>query len=264
MDQRGARSARAGPTHAQLALGLVLTLALVLAGCAETHLVNNPALGERPTVFARLTQMPLIESPAPGGGPLVVLYTGDNGWAPFDRQLAKQFNAAGLPVVGVSTLIYFVKPRRPSGAAADLAALIDHYGRLWNRSEVILIGYSYGGDTLPLITRALPASVRARVRLLVLISPSDYGDLTFRGYSWFDLHTGAARPIEPALKALGGLKVLCIHAEHDPRQACDRTEAPGLARAKIGGNHWYKGHEAEVADMILKAAEPKAASTPAQ
>jgi type IV secretory pathway VirJ component len=264
MSRRDVRSARAGATQARLTLGLVLALHLVLAGCAETHLINNPALGEPPTVFTHLTQMPLIESPAPGTGPLVVLYTGDNGWAPFDRQLSRQFNASGLPVVGVSTLIYFVKPRRPSGAAADLAALIDHYGRLWKRSDVILIGYSYGGDTLPLITRALPASVRARVKLLVLISPSDYGDLTFRGYSWFDLHTGAARPIEPALRALGGLKVLCIHAEHDPRQACDRTQAPGLVRAQVGGYHWYKGHEAEVADLILRTAEPEAAKTPAQ
>jgi type IV secretory pathway VirJ component len=254
MDRRGAHSTRAG-----FALSIVLAMAVLLTGCAETHLAPLPSLTEPPVAFSRLTQMPLIEAPtATGDGPLVVLYTGDNGWAPFDRQLAVHLNAAGSPVVGVSTLIYFVKPRRPAGAAGDLAALIAHYSQLWNRREVILIGYSYGGDTLPLIARALPVDVLAKVRLLVLISPSDYGDLTFRGYSWFDLHTGAARPIAPALRALGGLPVLCIHAEHDPRQACDRTEAPNLTRAKIDTNHWYKGHEAEVADLILNAASETA------
>ena len=247
MTRRGAHLIRAG-----LTLSLV---GAVLTGCAETRLVSDPALAEPPAAFDRLTRIPLIEAPAAtGNGPLVVLYTGDNGWAPFDRQLAARLNAAGSPVVGVSTLIYFIKPRRPEGAAHDLATLIDYYSRAWNRREVVLAGYSYGGDTLPLIARALPAKTRARVSLLVLISPSDYGDLTFRGLSWFDLHTGAARPIAPALKALGGLPVLCIHAEHDPRQACDRTDAPNLTRVKIPGGHWYQGHEAELADLILKAA----------
>ena len=247
MIRRGARLIRAG-----LVLGLTAAL---LSGCAETHLVSNPTLAEAPSAFNRLTRMPLIEAPAASGdGPLVVLYTGDNGWAPFDRQLAARLNAAGSPVIGVSTLIYFIKPRRPAGAAHDLATLIDHYSRLWGRHEVVLAGYSYGGDTLPLIARALPAKTRAQISLLVLISPSDYGDLTFRGLSWFDLHTGAARPIAPALKALGGLPVLCIHAEHDPRQACDRTEALNFTRVMLAGNHRYPGHEGEVADLILKAA----------
>ncbi len=260
MNRRGLPSVRA-----ELVLSLVLSLAACLSGCAETHLAPLPGLIEPPVAFSRLTQMPLIEAPAAKGeGPLVVLYTGDNGWAPMDRQLAAHLNAAGSPVVGVSTLVYFVKPRRPSGAAADLAALIAHYSQLWSRREVILIGYSYGGDTLPLITRALSASVRAKVRLLVLISPSDYGDLTFRGYSWFDLHTGAARPIAPALRALGDLPVLCIHAEHDPRQACDRTKSPNLSRAKVGNDHWYKGHEAELADLILKTASSAAAAKSGQ
>ncbi len=254
MGRRGAQS-RTGRARVA-ALSLILALGVILADCAETQPRPLSGLVEPTVAFSRLTQMPLIEAPAAkGDGPLVVLYTGDNGWAPLDRQLAAHLNAAGSPVVGVSTLVYFVKPRRPRGAAADLAALIAHYSQLWNRREVILAGYSYGGDTLPLIARALPAQVRAKVRLLVLISPSDYGDLTFRGYSWFDLHTGAARPIAPALRALGSLPVLCIHAERDPRQACDRTEAPNLTRMKIGADHWYKGYEAELADLILSTAD---------
>ena len=247
MAWRGASMIRAG-------LGLVLAAGL-LSGCAETRLASQASLTESPTAFDRLTRMPLIEAPAAqGDGPLVVLYTGDNGWAAFDRNLAAHLNAAGSPVVGVSTLIYFFKPRRPAGAAQDLATLIDHYSRAWKRREIVLAGYSYGGDTLPLIASALPARARTQVSLLVLISPSDYGDLTFRGLSWFDMHTGAARPIAPALKKLGGLPVLCVHAEHDPRQACDRTESPGMIRASFPGGHHYEGHEGELASLILKAA----------
>jgi len=158
-------------------------------------------------------------------------------------------------VVTVSSLVYFFNGRSPKGAATDLVAVIAHYSRVWGRREVVLAGYSYGADDLPLIAQALPASVLAQVRLLVLISPAAQGDLTFRGASWFDLSTSDARPLAPALEKLSRIPMLCVHADHDPRQACDRFPVPGMTRTQIlGGGHHYIGHEAELADLILKAA----------
>ena len=93
---------------------------------------------------------------------------------------------------------------------------------------MVLAGYSYGGDDLPLIAQALPAQVLAQVRLLVLISPAAQGDMTFRGYSWFDLSTSAAMPLAPALAKLAGVPILCIHSARDPRQACDQLKVPGM------------------------------------
>jgi type IV secretory pathway VirJ component len=246
--------------------GLIAVLAVVLlsglvAGCAETRLMADSGLGDPPEVYAHLRQMPLIETPAAGtaSGPLVVLYTGDNGWAKFDHKFADRLAAAGAPVVGVSSLVYFLKGRTPKGAAADLTSLIAHYTRKWDRRDVVLIGYSYGGDDLPLIAQALSPSVLSRVRLLVLISPADEGDLTFRGASWFDLMTRDARPIAPALATLGDLPILCISSDHDPRQACDRLSGPRLMRSQIPGGHHYVGHASDVADLILKTAASAAA-----
>ena len=240
--------------------GCIISLAMALssvliAGCAETRLPVDTAIGDPPGVYGRVRNMPLVETPPPASappGPLVVLYTGDNGWAAFDHLFAARLAAQGAPVAGVSSLIYFLQPRTPRGAAADLSAAIAHYGRLWGRQDIVLAGYSYGGDTLPLVAQALPPAVLARVRLLVLISPSSRGDLTFRGYSWFDLWTAAARPLAPALAKLKGLPILCIHSDHDPRQACDRLLVAGMTRAEVPGGHHYVGHEAEVADLILK------------
>jgi len=246
---------------APAARGLLAVLGAALlsgpiSGCAETRLMAGAGLGDPPGVYSRLGKMPLIEVPAtaPADGPLVVLYTGDNGWAAFDRRFADRLAAKGAPTAGVSSLVYFLKGRSPQGAAADLAAIIAHYTRLWGRREVVLAGYSYGGDDLPLIAQALPTEVLARVRLLVLISPAFQGDLTFRGASWFDLSTSDARPLTPALEKLAGIPILCIHSVRDPRQACDRISVAGMTRAQILGGHHYVGHEAEMADLVLKAA----------
>ena len=241
--------------------GLILVLAVALmsalaAGCAETRLMADAGLGDPPGAFTQVKKMPLIEVPATAAaaGPLVVLYTGDDGWDTFDRLFTARLAANGAPTAAVSSLVSFFKGRSPKGAAADLAALIAHYPRLGGRRVVVLAGYSYGGDDLPLIAQALPAQVLAQVRLLVLISPADRGDLTFRGASWFDLATSDARPLAPALEKLAGIPILCVHSAPDPRQACDRLAIRGMTRSQVLGGHHYVGHEADVADLILKAA----------
>ena len=244
----------AGAARGRLAaLGVAL---LALAGCEETRLAAEATIGDPPGAYHHLKRMPIVEVPATGteSEPLVVLYTGDDGWDKFDRLFTARLAARGAPTAGVSSLIYFLKGRSPKGAAADLAALIAHYSRIWNRQEVILAGYSYGGDDLPLVAQRLPPSVLAHVKLLVLISPAAQGDLTFRGASWFDLATSDARPLTPALEKLAQVPILCVHADLDPRQACDSFPIPGMTRAVVEGGHHYVRHEAEMADLVLKAA----------
>ena len=234
-------------------------ISLALAGCVETRLTARATIGDPANAYSHLKKMPIVEVPAAGSGlgPLVVLYSGDDGWDVFDRRVTARMAARGAPVAGVSSLVYFLKGRSPKGAGADLAALIAHYSRVWERREVILVGYSYGGDDMPLIAQALPKSVLAHVRRVVLISPAAQGDLMFRGASWFDLATADAKPLAPALKKLAGIPILCIHSDPDPRQACDKLSVPGMTRAVLPGGHHYVGHEVEVADLILDSSPPR-------
>jgi len=233
-----------------VAAGLVATL----TGCAEVpvNLRDDPALTLQSAT--RLTLMPLFEVPTTvPDDRMVVLYTGDNGWATFDKRLAADLSQAGVPVVGVSSLRYFLQPRTPGGASRDLTALIGHYRRVWKRNRVVLVGYSYGGDTLPLIAQDLGGDARSSIAAFILISPSAYGDLTFRGASLFDLRTADALPIAPALAKMKGVPLLCIRAERDPRAVCG-DPGVGLDRTlKLPGGHHYEGQEAAVAGAILAA-----------
>ena len=204
----------------------------------------------------RLAGLPLNEVPteAAGGDTFVVLYSGDSGWAATARGFSAALARAGEPVVGVSSLRYFLKYRAPRAAADDLTAVIEHYAALWSRPKVILVGYSFGADALPLIVEALPAAERARVRLLALVSPADHTDMVFVGLSLIDLTLPDAQPLAPALLTLGSIPAVCIHADFDPRAACDRFPPQAITSVRLPGGHRYQGQFQAVARIILTAA----------
>ena len=234
-------------------MGAIALAAPLLAqgACADLATAARPP----ESAEARLSTLPLALVPAaPAGDTFTVFYSGDNGWAAQVRGVASRLAADGAPVVGVSAVRYFLRRKTPDQAAADLALIIDHFGRAWGRPRVILVGYSFGADALPLIAERLPASVLSRVRLMVLISPSDHGDLAFRGVSWFDWRWPGAKPLKPALRVLAEIPMICIHAEHDPRAACDRFPADVIRPIGLPGGHRYDGRLEVVGDVIADSA----------
>ena len=73
---------------------------------------------------------------------MAVVISGDGGWAGLDKEVAGALAAKGIPVVGVNSLQYFWTARTPDGIARDLERILRRYLALWNRQEVMLIGYS--------------------------------------------------------------------------------------------------------------------------
>jgi type IV secretory pathway VirJ component len=239
-------------------LGLAFIAAIVLAasvGTAADGQATSPAAVPDADP-ARLAHLPLFEVPtvAAASDTFVVLYSGDNGWAATAKGFSAELATAGQPVIGIDSLRYFLRRRSPEGAAADLTAVIEHYAAAWSRPRVILVGYSFGADSLPLIVAQLPAEERARVRLMVLISPADRADMLFDGLSWINLTLPGARPLAPALLTLGAIPAVCIRAEHDPRAACDRFPPQAITSVHLPGFHRYHGQYQAVARIILSAA----------
>ncbi|HEX4197770.1 MAG TPA: AcvB/VirJ family lysyl-phosphatidylglycerol hydrolase [Caulobacteraceae bacterium] len=244
-----------------------LHVALLAAAFALAALGGAAARAQSAPDDGRLARFPPIVAPtAAAGDTFVVLYSGDSGWAGAARGFSAALVDAGEPVVGVDSLGYFfLSHRSPPDGAADLAAVIEHYAAAWDRPRVILVGYSFGADSLPLIVERLPAEARARVRLMALISPADRADMLFTGLSWIDLTLPGAQPLAPALLTLASIPAICIRAEHDPRAACDRFPQ-GVARFHLPGWHRYHGQYRAVARIILSSAglpPPDAEAPPA-
>jgi|KBSSwiStaDraftv2_1062776.scaffolds.fasta_scaffold04672_13 type IV secretory pathway VirJ component len=225
--------------------------AMLLAVCAAM-LAASPASAD---ATGGLAGLPLKEMAAAGpGDTLVVLYSGDGGWAGIDAGLASGFVKAGLPVVGVDSLRYFLTQRTPAGAAADLAALVDHYTSAWRRPRVILAGYSFGADALPAIAAQLPPQLRSRVRLLALVGVAARGELKFQPGAWLNISGSDAYPIAPVLAGLGPMPRVCVFGDRDPHDACARFGPGAIRPIKVAGSHHFGGDYAPVSAAILKAA----------
>src|SRR5258706_184204 len=127
-----------------------------------------------PRLFAA-TKLPVIEVPVPAGttsDTLVVLVSGDGGWAKIDKDISAVLAATGMPVVGLNALQYFWTKRTPETAAADLDSLLTTYLANWRKSRVVLVGYSRGADVLPAMVARLPLEMRSKISLLALLGPS--------------------------------------------------------------------------------------------
>ncbi|MFL5541639.1 MAG: AcvB/VirJ family lysyl-phosphatidylglycerol hydrolase [Longimicrobiaceae bacterium] len=182
---------------------------------------------------AALRDLPLVEVPVrgePAGGLIAVLLTADGGWATLDRTVAAGLAADGVPVVGWSSLDYYRRPRTPDAAAADLARVLRHYLEAWEGRRVLLVGYSFGADVLPLLVNRLPGDLRARVAGVALIGLSPDAVFEFHPSEWVGLVRGRRYPTLSEVRRLGDLPLLCVYGVGDRDEACGRL---GMANARV-------------------------------
>ena len=158
-----------------------------------------PPRGFRRSMTCRSSKSP---PRGPGGQALAVMISGDGGWAGIDKDVSGALAAKGIPVVGWNSLQYFWTARKPDAAARDLERILRHYLAVWDKQEVLLIGYSFGADVLPFFASRLPADLLGRVRLVALLGPSETADFEFHVTDW--LGGGSkGQPVLPEVKKLG-------------------------------------------------------------
>lgn len=191
------------------------------------------------------------DSAAPRTDMMAVLYSGDGGWAGLDRDVAAALARAGVPVVGIDSLSYFWSERTPTGAAADLDAIIRGYSDHWQRPKVVLVGYSFGADALPYIVGHLAPDARSRVRKMTLLGLSATAEFQFHLSSWLDVASSDAYPTIPAISRLRGLPMLCIQGADEDDSACPSIPK-GIAQVRlVPGGHHFDGNAVMLAQAIL-------------
>lgn len=206
---------------------------------------------------ADLDDLPIIEVPAQTDAASVhadsfaILYSGDGGWAGLDKDIAGALAAKGIPVVGVDALRYFWSERTPDGASADLARLIAHYRKHWNKSRAILIGFSQGADVLPFMLNRLPAETRAQVSLFAPIAIARQAAWEFHLSSW--IGSSGDVPTLPELERLAGSGLLCIYGDEDEDAICPELNPKKYRLVKLPGGHHFGGDYARIAAIIIDA-----------
>jgi type IV secretory pathway VirJ component len=198
--------------------------------------------------------LPLVEVLSTNGtsDTLVVFVSGDGGWASIDREISKVLASDGMPVVGLNALQYFWKKRTPEEASRDLATIIDRYLGGWHKSRVLVVGYSRGADVLPAMISRLPADTQAKVRMLVLLSPSPKVEFEFHVSDWMH-NSSAGMPVKPEVDKLGSQRILCLSGQDDPDSLCrELTGRPNIEIVTPQGSHHFDGGYGKLGQIIIE------------
>ena len=191
-----------------------------------------------------------------------LLLTGDGGWAGLDQDLAARLAQQGVPTVGLNSLKYFWTQRAPEQAASDVARVIRHYLAAWNKTRVLLVGYSFGADALPFIVNRLPADLKQVVASVSLLGISANASFEIRVADWIGADSSGP-PTRPELAMLlsggqfngnKGARVQCLYGEGDTDTICPELSAK-VTRESIGKGHHFSGEYATIADKILAFAK---------
>lgn len=151
---------------------------------------------------------------------LVVLYSGDGGWATFVRKLSDRFNAQGIPVLGINSLKYFWNKKTPDDAAKDLEDLLAKYQASLGFKHIQLIGFSFGADVIPSIASRLPEARKNQIDRISLLSLGQKVEFEFHLSNWIsDEERG--EEILPQIQQLGWAHVDCLFGqEEESDSAC--------------------------------------------
>jgi type IV secretory pathway VirJ component len=214
----------------------------------------RPATLDSHATAPEIADLSLVEVPAasrPGGTTLAIVLSGDGGWAAIDKSIAAGLSAAGIPVVGWSSLDYYWHPRTPERAANDLARIVEHYTAAWHKERVLIIGYSFGADVAPFLVNRMQESVRGRVANVVLLSPSGTATFEFHVADWLG---GAADPRYPTAPEIARLSmpVTCVSASDESDSVCHTVKSARLRAITIGRGHHFSGDYDRVVEAILQ------------
>lgn len=227
-------------------------VALLLAAC--TGFLGYIGYLGGPVYF---DMAPTRPTPPAAKGLAVVLVSGDMGFrVGMGPQIARRFAADGVPVVGVSSLAYFRHQRTPAEVQALIASAARRALAFGHADRLVLIGQSFGADMMHVGLTGLPADLRAKVKLVELVVPTD--TVFFRTspsemFAWTKPDAMAL----PTGRKLTWVPSLCVQGADETDSLCPMLTQPNMRRVALPGGHalhWdadglYRTLRAAVADI---------------
>lgn len=201
-----------------------------------------------------ISKLPVTVKEAASGSdqPIVLYISGDGGMKKFSMDLLNAFAGSGYPVVGLNALKYFWTKKTPQQAAADVTALLLHYGSRWNRHTYLLVGYSMGADVLPFIYRHLPAALQAQTRHLVFMSPSASTDMVVHLSDLLGKTiSGGSMSVPGAMNGITGKPLLLIFGKDEKDFDIKTLTISNYQQLILPGGHHYNDNAGGVVQQIL-------------
>jgi type IV secretory pathway VirJ component len=236
-----------------LSLSAVLMFAFAALARAETV----PPV-ERCPARTDMAGLPLMELPATAATnrAFAVMLTGDGGWRRIDAKVTDPIRARGIPVVGFSTPAFFRHRRTAEESACALERVLRTYMLRWNRSEILLLGYSRGADILPFMASRLPPDLREHIRLIALLGLEPTIDFRYHP-SWIPFYhpREIQFPVAEELAKMRDYRVLCVYGEREPDSLCRSLDPHFMHKLAEPGGHHFDGRYEEIGNALVDALE---------
>jgi type IV secretory pathway VirJ component len=196
-------------------------------------------------------KLPAIDLPATSGKPraVAILVSGDGGWRDLDKTIGEWLSTQSVHVVGLDALHYFWAKRTPQDLATDVGALVktaDPTGQL----PVMLIGYSFGADTIPFAWPLMPKALQDRTKVIALMAPglSTSFQVTISGWLGID---DSGYDIPKAIASLPVERVICVSGKEEDASACRDPALRAFTHIETNGGHHFDGNYEAIAQKFL-------------
>jgi len=113
------------------------------------------------------------------------------------------------------------------------------------------LGYSFGADVMPFVANELPEDLRAKLRLVVLLSPDDYADFEFHFASWFNKTSSQQFPVMPEIMKMSP-ETLVIYGKEESNRPAAALHHSSLQVALVEGDHHYHNEHTPIREVVLK------------
>ncbi|WP_442578625.1 virulence factor family protein [Mesorhizobium sp. ASY16-5R] len=194
--------------------------------------------------------LPAVDLPAEGTPKAVaVLVSGDGGWRDLDKSIGEWLSTQGVHVVGLDALHYFWAKRTPQELATDIAEILKEADPD-QKLPVMLIGYSFGADTIPFAYPLLPKPLQDRTKLIALMAPGQTTSFQVTISGWLGIDDSGYQ-IVPAIAALPAANVICVYGEDEDDSACPDPALKDTTVVKTSGGHHFDGNYEALGQQFL-------------
>ncbi len=239
-----------GAVRAQASAQDAITVDAVDAGDPARQIAT--AVSSLADAIEPFGKLPAVDLPSADGKPkaVAVLISGDGGWRDLDKTIGEWLSTHGVHVVGLDALHYFWSKRTPQELATDVSALVrdaDPTGEL----PVMLIGYSFGADTMPFAFPLLSKPLQDRTKVIALMAPGQTTSFQVTISGWLGIDD-SGYDIAPAIARLPADRVICVYGKEEEDSACRDPALPRVTRVETEGGHHFDGNYEAIARRFIQ------------
>jgi type IV secretory pathway VirJ component len=180
---------------------------------------------------------------------MVIMLPGDGGWRSLESTIADHICANGIPVIGLNTSPYFSTTRQPQEVAKDLCRIFEHFGSVFGKDSIVLLGYSFSAEILPFVYNQMDSITKSKVIKIVMLASSNGADFKTSPIYYYD--PAKSKPVLPELTKIKPSKLILICDHYDASISKVLPHPNPYQTIKVNYNHLFWGHTGDIAKLLI-------------